>query len=71
MSKNNGGPAFPFFDPDDSGKGMSLRDYFASAAMSGYVFGWPLQKDAEVEHLPTIAKLSYKIADAMLTERDK
>jgi hypothetical protein len=39
--------------------------------MAGYVMGWPLQTDAPIENLPVIAKMSYKIADAMLEERLK
>jgi hypothetical protein len=52
-------------------QGMTLRDYFASSAMAGYVMGWPLQTNALPENLPAIAKMSYKIADAMLEERLK
>jgi len=67
MSKTTGGPAFPC----GTTNGMSLRDYFASSAMAGYVMGWPLQTDAPIENLPVIAKMSYKIADAMLEQRLK
>jgi len=69
MSKRTGGPAFPC--RLDIPQGMTLRDYFASSAMAGYVMGWPLQTDAPIENLPVIAKMSYKIADAMLEERLK
>ena len=69
MSKRTGGPAFPC--RFDMHQGMTLRDYFASSAMAGYVMGWPLQTNALPENLPAIAKMSYKIADAMLEERLK
>ena len=48
--------------------GMSLRDYFAAAAMQGITSGrgsneyWPYS---------SIAELAYKMADAMITERDE
>lgn len=86
--KNDGGPAFPsqpqLWNVDDNGNvspvgfyGMSLRDYFAAAALP-LVFGtnpnlpgdkagsaWP---DAE-ELAERQAKYAYLVADAMLTAR--
>ena len=76
--KKDGGPAFPsnWMDTDSCGEvkpreshpGMTLRDYFAAAALScairGYGYGSP------VDH-PGIAKGAYEIADAMLSEREK
>ncbi len=81
MSKHDGGPAFPgndFSDPDWYKKpmipqfqGMSLRDYFAAAALQG------------ITNLPSVgpgkwhqwadewAAWSYSVADAMLVERAK
>lgn len=68
---NNGGPAFPT-DTDNygsnySGKGMTLRDYFAAKAMQGMVtaeFGTPYQ--------PRLwAKTAYDMADAMLEAREE
>jgi len=79
MSNKNGGPAFPsgesYYTTDLSGnrtrhgkspqyKGMTLRDYFAAMAMQakctdGYSSWKYLAQDA------------YRIADAMLAERDK
>jgi hypothetical protein len=43
--------------------GMSLRDYFAAKAMHGLIVSYPVSLD--------YAKEAYKIADAMLKERDE
>ena len=64
---------------------ISLRDYFAAKAMSANILGWrntELSRDAErrlynglmreyggASVINALAKESYKIADAMLTER--
>ena len=75
MSKDNGGPAFPVVSlskMDVRGEGMSLRDYFAQGAMQALV--------ADRQHVtgmdqPTkeaqYARGAYRIADAMLAERNK
>ena len=65
MSKvNNGEPAFPknYGVPNE---GMTLRDYFAAKAMLGlgvtrYAGGYTL-----------LAENAYKMADAMLAERER
>ena len=71
--KTDGGAAFPGSYMGQYGEpvwtaGMTLRDYFAAAALScairGYGYGSP------VDH-PGIAKGAYEIADAMLSEREK
>ena len=55
--------------PDDRGAGgMSLRDYFAAAAMQGYLASWEADQVVTVELLTDIA---YQVADAMLKQRDK
>ena len=80
MSKPDGGPAFPrahvpatvtdmgnwqhhtpFVPAQD---GMTLRDYFAAAALSGALY------DASI-NAADLAKDAYGIADAMLAARDK
>ena len=66
----DGGPAFPAvvpgFDNEPVGvRGMSLRDYFAAAAMQGTGLG------ATGMDQSTIAELCYELADAMLHERAK
>lgn len=64
MNVNNLIPAFPTWITDDSmAQGMSLRDYFAAAALAGFsVRGGSLQQMAEY---------AYIVADAMLEERNK
>lgn len=66
MSKTqNGEPAFPDSDGQtDYTGGMTLRDYFAAKAMQGI-----LAKYGEYDS--DIASDAYKMADAMLAEREK
>lgn len=68
--KDEGGPAFPIDVKEDRPHyGMSLRDYFAAAALSGlcasgkgiFLNGCVMSTD----------KAAYVIADAMLKERNK
>lgn len=66
---NDGGPAFPRapHSGDASDDGMSLRDYIAAQAIAG-------SADRIREMIPdeckVIAENAYKIADAVLAERD-
>lgn len=67
---NDGGPAFPsdFIELPKSGfsKGMSLRDYFAAAALSGMLGNPDVDHcDLYTEH----ANYAYQHADAMLKAR--
>lgn len=78
MSAKDGGPAFPihcnYHDVDHSKPGMinglSLRDYFATAALHDVV-----ETDPEYVRFPIdldkLAKRCYAVADAMLAERVK
>lgn len=73
--KNDGGAAFPLLKVWDNEKreyadcttseGMSLRDYFATAAMQGMaareICGTPVER----------AEAAYAVADAMIAERTK
>ena len=85
--RKDGGPAFPWWDPDDEhaqqqqfGKwnsGMSLRDYFACAAFQrAYIpitmfEGGRDHSDERLEEYAQIAaREAYRIADAMLAERE-
>ena len=74
MSKD-GGPAFPQAPnghPDNKHPGMSLRDYFAAAALQGILAACFEEPDwGSEESDRAIAKNSYGIADAMLAEREK
>ncbi len=78
---DGGGPAFPCTTGSDGGvafSGMSLRDYFAAAALMGYLSCDDTRicdddgsaivgtKTSEV-----FARLAYQQADAMLAEREK
>lgn len=63
--------AFPWTDPAGFVfSGMSLRDYFAAAALQGM-----LSSDSSVDRTKvnkrTWANVAYSFADAMLAERDK
>jgi hypothetical protein len=76
---NDGGPAFPC--PDDytqDGRpiygskninGMSLRDYFAQAALTAYLAG--RNGDARDTRKGLTARTCYEYADAMLAVREK
>ena len=76
---NDGGPAFPVpaehsENPNFATPGMTLRDYFASAAMQG----WMASYDGKSGHPAgtdgggrRVARLSYAMADAMIAERSK
>ncbi len=74
--KPDGGPAFPCawldFQPHTGEQvvreqffGATLRDYFAAKAMAAYVSTTQMYPDAN------IAILSYRLADAMIAERNK
>ena len=64
---NDGGPAFPNVPPDsqysDWDKGMTLRDYFAAAALQS------MNIDGKFS-AKTYASDAYKMADAMLKARE-
>lgn len=81
MSKETGGPAFPFeciVERDEKGHmngfeissiGMTLRDYFAAKAMQGDISFDPLSPGVIDEQLEKYASHYYRIADAMLKAR--
>lgn len=69
---NEGGPAFPFREQDGEGgyqrfPGMSLRDYFAAAALQGMLSD-PDAGKVDWKHL---AEEAYEAADAMLAARER
>jgi len=76
-NKPNNPEAFPKYTENGHVKqdGMTLRDYFATAAMQGMVtkYGKPndynWQYGTEDTH-DLLAKKCYKIADAMLKQRE-
>lgn len=81
MSTKDGGPAFPALTEqcgisidgkpliqEMSSGGMSLRDYFAAAALTGFCASRVCHEDWE--HYRFIGK-AYEFADAMLAERER
>jgi len=84
LSMFGGGPAFPCHtNPrpgtlSDAPQGMTLRDYFAAAAMAGYLQDREsvkyIRAKADAEGIsPTdyLAGGCYEMADAMLKERNR
>ena len=84
MSKPDGGPAFPhvitpdkLFYPGEISHGLSMRDYFAAAAMQAIYAGEALTKidsaarNHNIEPGAAVAQIAYLAADAMLAERVK
>lgn len=57
--------AFPYYNDDgySSEKGLMMRDYFAAKVLVNTYMG--------VNHEDESAKRAYKMADAMLKEREK
>ena len=70
MGKDNGGPAFGEFqqvgDVAMRDGGLSIRDYFAAKAMQGV-----LSSPSDPASFEAVGVFAYKVADAMLAERDK
>jgi len=78
---NDGGPAYPCHGSNgaDFQYGMTLRAYFAAAALQGWLAG-PCQGDilddyldddkAFAEHQAIVAQSCYGYADAMLAARE-
>ena len=67
---NNGGPAFPLDlmvgEEHRWGHGMSLRDYFAAAAMQGIISD---PKNRSILTELDISEEAYRQADAMIEHR--
>jgi hypothetical protein len=60
--------AFPCDNKSEGYSGMSLRDYFAAKAMQSVMTG----EGYRMYSLPEdMAQISYKMADAMLKQREK
>ena len=83
MNKPDGGPAFPMvrteYDENEhrytlntfSEGGMSLRDYFAGQAMNGELAAQHGPEGNEWSSPESLANWAYRVADAMLKEREK
>ena len=66
---NDGGPAFPNVPPDsqysDWDKGMTLRDYFAAAALQGL-----MANPNQIKSWREYVECAYQTADIMLRVRE-
>ena len=63
-------PAFPtWLETDSMAHGMTLRDYFAAAALETQMMYAADEIDADICY--DVAKMSYKIADAMMKAREE
>jgi hypothetical protein len=69
---NDGGPAFPKSDciepdmePIRYGHGMTIREYFAAAALQGMM----ANPECNAMAVQDVARNCYRISDAMLAER--
>jgi hypothetical protein len=81
MTNKTGGPAFPVLGggfskmlDGDAMVGMTLRDYFAAAALPQIMdtlYTIEEADDLQSELHDRIAEQAYLMADAMLAERDK
>lgn len=67
--ENNGGPAFP----SQGYEGLTIRDYVAIKAMQGWLasYGESDRHPAANASEDYVARLSYKMADAMLKAREE
>lgn len=68
MSKETGGPAFPFTPTQDRHAmtpGMTLRDYFAAKAMASTIADPACARWTADEH----ARNAYRVAGAMIAAR--
>ena len=76
MIKETGGPAFPTTKESHlmvCSEGMTLRDYFAAKAVVGMFYPAVvacLEHDHDLD-CDKIAEFCYKMADAMIAEREK
>lgn len=60
--------AFPFTDENgEAWPGMTIRDYFVAAVVNGY-----FSNSREAAYTAEdVARMAYKVADAMMAERNK
>jgi len=71
IETSDGGPAFPYMSNVGRGNsGMTLRDWFAGQALAG-IFAYYADADARRPKDMELAEDMYRIADAMLEQRNK
>lgn len=69
---SDGGPAFPSYPQEENHDGMTLRDYFAAAALNALIRIAPMAIAGGEAPTPSkIAEEAYLLADAMLEDRGK
>ena len=66
MAKNDGGPAFACAAENGHQAGMSIRDYFAAQAMTGWITS--LGRSTRPPQDVKAAAWAYEMADAMIAE---
>ncbi len=79
MNKKTGGPAFPHSASEHAHgvtlrhePGMSLRDYFAGQVLLGFCgFVLKVPTDDQEDFLRRLPFDAYRVADYMLSEREK
>lgn len=73
MDNNDGGPAFPVASSSAPyrDRGLTLRDYFAAAALTGILANDKFQPDIGRDDIPATSKIAYRVADQMLRFRYK
>lgn len=73
--KNDGGPAFPHMmvvGHKDYAGGLTMRDWFAGQALSGLSRELGVQlADGSTTAFEMISGIAYRMADAMLAERER
>ena len=69
MSKEEDNSAFPLHLHGDYGKGMSLRDYFAAAALTGLLAKYGNAEEERSYETIVQASTCYEYADAMIRAR--
>jgi hypothetical protein len=75
---NDGGPAHPLPHPSQHIPGISVRDFFAAAALTGMFateanprIGTTEEPYQTSKHAKDFANAAYRLADAMMAERAK
>ena len=75
MSKETGGPAFPhgvqIGEISKLEGGLTIRDYFASQAMAGLMSSYTSAIGTEEGLERIMPVICYRMADAMINERNK